>query len=181
MEETELKNDIKICEKALVCCEYTTLTGDILIGPKTVIHPTAKILAKKGKIIIGDSNLIEEYVTIINDHDEPMVIGSQNIFEVGCYVESRQIGNNNVLESKCRVSRNFIISNNCIIGAKCVMNIDEQLANNTVIYGPECKRRIQKEKPAAQLLQIDFLSKIIPNYEAISKPNFDSKTNDYLK
>lgn len=152
-----VENDIKICEKALVCSEYTTLRGDILIGSKTVIHPTAKILANKGKIIIGDSNLIEEYVTIVNDNEEPMIIGSQNIFEVGCYVESRQIGNNNVLESKCKVSRNFIISNNCIIGAKCVMNIDEELVNNTVIYGPQCQRRIQKEKPAAQTLQIDFL------------------------
>ena len=154
---SSIKNDIKICEKALVCSEYTTLTGDILIGSKTVIHPTAKILANKGKIIIGDSNLIEEYVQIVNNDDEPMIIGSQNIFEVGCYVESKRIGNNNILESKCKLSRNFLINNNSIIGAKCIMDIDEELSNNTVIYGPECKRRIQKEKPAAQLLQIDFL------------------------
>jgi dynactin-6 len=168
---------VKICEKALVCKEHTRLQGDILIGSKTVIHPTAQILAVGAPILIGDCNLIEEYVTIRNDSNEPMTIGSQNVFEVGCHVQSRQIGNNNVFESKCRVEPHFLVGSNCIIGAKCELTTEEQLPNNTVVYGPHCYRRVHKEKPSVQILQIDFLSKILPNYEKFEKPNWNSELN----
>ena len=35
-------------------------------GAHTVIHPKARIVAEAGPIIIGDNNLIEEQVEIIN-------------------------------------------------------------------------------------------------------------------
>ncbi len=35
-------------------------------GTQTVVHPSAKILAEGGPIIIGEGNLIQEEVTIIN-------------------------------------------------------------------------------------------------------------------
>jgi len=42
------------------------LQGDITIGSRTVIHPRAKIIALLGPIIIGENNIIEEQVQIIN-------------------------------------------------------------------------------------------------------------------
>ena len=36
------------------------------LGSRTVIHPTAKIIAEAGPIIIGENNLIEEQARIIN-------------------------------------------------------------------------------------------------------------------
>lgn len=36
------------------------------LGTQTVVHPGAQILAEDGPIVIGDSNLIQEQVTIIN-------------------------------------------------------------------------------------------------------------------
>lgn len=35
------------------------------------------------------------------ERPKTMVIGSNNVFEVGCIVEARYIGDNNVFESKC--------------------------------------------------------------------------------
>ena len=35
-------------------------------GTGTVVHPSAHILAEGGPIFIGDNNLIQEQVTIIN-------------------------------------------------------------------------------------------------------------------
>lgn len=35
-------------------------------GPRTVIHPKAKIIAEAGPIIIGENNLIEEQCIIAN-------------------------------------------------------------------------------------------------------------------
>ena len=163
---------MKICLGAIVCCEETTLLGDITIGPKTVIHPTALIDASKGPIIIGESNLIEERAEIRNTSSEPMSIGSHNVFEVGCHSESPQVGDHNILESKCSVGALTRLSNGCVIGAMCRVDCDETLAENTVIFGNDCKRRTQHEKPAQQTYQLDFLSKILPNYQRIEKPNF---------
>lgn len=46
------------------------------------------------------------------------------------------------------------ISNGCIIGAGCVVNMEEQLPDNTVVFGENCDRRIQREKPLVSVLVI---------------------------
>ena len=106
-------------------CNESELVGDITIGTRTVIHPRAKILAISGPIIIGENNIIEEQVQIINRYYSEMchmkgflfyfscrsaeenqttsqilLIGNNNVFEVDCKVESRTIGDNNIVESK---------------------------------------------------------------------------------
>lgn len=140
---------------------------------KNVIHPTAKIIAKCGPIIIGDYNLIEENVCIINQTPgHTMTIGNHNVFEVGSNISTLQIGDHNVMESKCNVGLRTRITNGCVIGAMCTINYDEILPENTVIYGTRCERRLQQEKPSIQLSQIEFLGKILPNYQRIEKPNY---------
>ncbi|KAI1290203.1 Dynactin subunit 6 [Halotydeus destructor] len=173
---TPPEKNIRILPGAIVCSEQTTLIGNITIGNKTVVHPTATIIAENGPITIGDNNLIEEYSQIINHDSSVMEIGSFNIFEVGCYSEALKIGDNNILESKCNVGKNTVITSGCIIGAMCSIDTDETLPENTVIYGRECKRRIQHEKPTPQAFQLDFLSKIMPNYQKLEKPNFRPPT-----
>lgn len=170
---------LKIASGVVVCkdCE---LHGDITIGNRTVIHPTVKIIAEAGPIIIGENNLIEEQVQIINrssgsdesklGNESVMVIGNNNVFEVGCYSEALTIGDNNVLESKSKVGRHTELTSGCVIGAMCEITTQEVIPENTVIYGRNCERRIQEEKPASQSLQLDFLKKILPNYHNIRKP-----------
>lgn len=99
-----------------------------------------------------------------------MTIGSFNVFEVGSYSEAIKIGDNNVLEYRSKVGPKCILTNGCVIGTLCNMDVDETLPQNTVVYGPACKRRIQLEKPALQTFQLDFLNKIMPNYQRIEKP-----------
>ncbi|CAI9739227.1 Hypothetical predicted protein [Octopus vulgaris] len=105
---TITRSNIKIAPMAIVCKECD-LIGDISIGARTIIHPKARIVAEAGPIIIGESNLIEEGVQIINklpedgsptDETPVMVIGNHNVFEVASYVESLKIGNFNVVEVK---------------------------------------------------------------------------------
>ncbi|NWX17621.1 DCTN6 protein, partial [Aegotheles bennettii] len=171
-------------------------------GPRTVIHPKARIIAEAGPIVIGEGNLIEEQALIINGYPEnitpeteevepkPMVIGTNNVFEVGC---SMKVGDNNVIESKAFVGRNVILTSGCIIGACCNVNTYEVIPENTVIYGADCLRRVQTERPQVgdaswhpggggspghcltspspqpQTLQLDFLMKILPNYHHLKK------------
>ena len=169
------KSKIVIAPGAVVCKECE-LKGEITIGSRTVIHPKARIIAEAGPIIIGENNLIEEQVQILNvgseksDVQTVMVIGASNVFEVGAHIESLKIGDNNVLESKCYVGRYTELTSGCAIGAKCEVTCNEIIPENTIIYGSNCERRIQAEKPAPQTLQLDFLTKILPNYHHLRKP-----------
>nr|CAG4652306.1 EOG090X0I48 [Triops cancriformis] len=167
-------NNVKIAPGAVVCQECE-LTGDITIGSRTVIHPKARILAISGPIIIGENNLIEERCTIINQNTDNatntpvMIIGNNNVFEVDSYVESLKVGDSNVVESKAKVGRQTYLSNGCVIGAGCNVNTSEVVPEQTVIYGSSSLRRHQSDKPSSQILQIDFLSKVLPNYHHIRK------------
>ena len=120
-------------------------------------------------IFKGEGNLIEEQSEIVNRADgvegeggtvAVMIIGNNNVFEVGSVSESLKIGDSNILEAKSYVGRSTSLSHGCIIGAGCRLTTDEVLTENTVIYGGQCSRRAAKERPAPQHLQIDFLSKV---------------------
>ncbi|KAK3096275.1 hypothetical protein FSP39_025213 [Pinctada imbricata] len=98
-----------------------------------------------------------------------MIIGNNNIFEVGSYIESTKIGDHNVVEAKGYVGRHLEMTSGCIIGAKCEVKGQERLPENTVISGSDCVRRIAADRPPAQGLQIEFLMKILPNYHYIRR------------
>uniref|UniRef100_A0A4W4GKU8 Dynactin subunit 6 n=1 Tax=Electrophorus electricus TaxID=8005 RepID=A0A4W4GKU8_ELEEL len=59
------KGFVKIAAGAVVCVE-SEIRGDVTIGPRTVIHPKARIIAEAGPIVIGEGNLIEEQALLIN-------------------------------------------------------------------------------------------------------------------
>lgn len=170
------KSSVKIAPGAVVCNECE-LKGDITIGSMTIIHPRASIIAEAGPIIIGENNLIEEQARIINkiipgsssSSTPVLIIGSNNVFEVDCHSEARKIGDNNILEAKSFVSHDVEITNGCIIGAACTLTCSEVLPENTVIYGKECLRRQQMDRPPTQTLQLDYLTKVLPNYHHLKK------------
>ncbi|KAG1926980.1 dynactin subunit 6 [Pimephales promelas] len=174
------QKSVKILAGAVVCVE-SDIRGDVTIGARTVVHPKARIIAEAGPIVIGEGNLIEEQALIINsfpenilpdaDDVEPktMSIGTNNVFEVGSVSQALKIGDNNVIESKAEVGRNVILTSGCIVGACCQVNTCEVIPENTVIYGCECLRRVQTERPQPQTLQLDFLMKILPNYHHLKK------------
>ncbi|XP_042653079.1 dynactin subunit 6 [Tyto alba] len=176
----KVQKSVKIAPGAVVCVE-SEIRGDVTIGPRTVIHPKARIIAEAGPIVIGEGNLIEEQALILNGYPEnitpeteevepkPMIIGTNNVFEVGCYSQAMKVGDNNVIESKAFVGRNVILTSGCIIGACCNINTYEVIPENTVIYGADCLRRVQTERPQPQTLQLDFLMKILPNYHHLKK------------
>lgn len=179
---------VKIYTGAVVTAECE-IKGDVTIGSRTIVHPAAHIIAEAGPIIIGDNNLIEEQVYIVNrrkegdppDSEVVMTIGNNNVFEVGSYSEALVIGNNNVLESKSKLGRYTELTSGCVIGAMCEVSTHEKLKENTVVYGRTCERRIQNEKPATQTLQLDFLTKVLPNYHYFWKPSKGEQILQQLK
>lgn len=151
--------------KAIVCdCEESTFSGDITVSTGSIIHPRVTIIAKSGPIIIGENCLIEEYVTIRHDTgiesdaalEKPpvLVIGANNVFEVGCTVEALKIGEKNTFECKCFVSSAVKVSNNCVIGAGCKLVGEQELPENTIIHGKNCEHREALEKSAVYTLNL---------------------------
>lgn len=169
--------NVKIASGAMVC-EDCELIGDITIGSRTIIHPKVKIVAEAGPIVIGDFNIIEELVTITNpklsadaNTGKVLIIGNNNVFEVGANIEAVRIGDHNIIECKAKVGPSVDITNGCIVGAGCHISTPAQLPENTVVTGTFAEKRTQRERPPAQTLQIDFLTKILPNYHYLMKPN----------
>ncbi|XP_043467208.1 dynactin subunit 6 [Leptopilina heterotoma] len=178
------RSNLKIAAGAVVCDE-SILKGDITIGPRTVIHPKAIILAEAGPIIIGEGNIIEEMATIVNKlpDDAPrlttvpvQIIGNYNVFEVDSICEASKVGDNNILETKAFVGREVELTNGCIIGAACSISESEILPENTIVYGSQCQRREMSDKPYPQVGQLDFLMRVLPNYHHLRKPNMKLKT-----
>ncbi|XP_023940795.1 dynactin subunit 6 [Bicyclus anynana] len=178
-----MAQNIKILPGATVC-EDCTLEGDITIGGGTVVHPRVTIIAEGGPIIIAEYCIIEEYSTIIHKKSDkqenppkPLFIGAHNVFEVGCKLESPfgHIGESNVFECKSYVGVDVKIGSGCVIGAACQLTVPQSLPDNTVIWGSEHHNREALEKQPSQLLQLDFLSKVMPNYHRLRKPNLHKR------
>lgn len=166
-----------------VVCEDSNIKGDVTISSGSVVHPSAQIIAESGPIIIGENCIIEEYAKIIHriptnhklyqeNPDKPhvLVIGANNIFEVGCTVEALKIGEKNIFECKSYVSSDVTISSGCVIGAGCHLSGEQHLTENTVIFGKNCQQREALDKQGSHMLQLDFLRKILPNYHHLRKP-----------
>lgn len=81
-----------------------------------------------------------------------LVIGANNVFEVGSTVEACKIGENNVFESKCFVSNKVTITNGCIVGAGCKLTDEHVLKENTIVYGDKCRQREGLDRPAVSVI-----------------------------
>ncbi|EAT32878.1 AAEL013591-PA [Aedes aegypti] len=183
-----LKNDIKIMPRSMVC-EDSNLRGDITISGGCVIHPSTTIIAESGPIVLGENCIVEEYATILyripKHHPayqsvldgtvKPLIIGPDNIFEVGSTVEALKIGERNLFECKSYVSADVVVTNGCVIGAGCRLVGEQVLAEKTIVHGRQCQMREAIEMQKTQMVQMDYLRKILPNYHHLKKATYDPK------
>ncbi|BGP15886.1 hypothetical protein JCM10213v2_003878 [Rhodosporidiobolus nylandii] len=117
---TGIVDSFKVGTKTAVVqdCE---LRGDITLGSGTVLQPKCTVIAAAGPIIFGSNNIVEEQAIIVNRHKAPLIIGDNNLFEVGCRIESPSIGSHNTFGIKSRVSPHVAVGSNCVVGAGCVV------------------------------------------------------------
>lgn len=86
------------------------------------------------------------------------MIGSNNIFEVGCRIEAKRIGDNNIFESNSLVGNKVTVLNDCVIGAGCKFNTNSVLEEKSVVYGQNCTLRKSLNAPS---VSIDFDNTLI--------------------
>jgi dynactin-6 len=160
---------LQIATGAVVCVE-ADIRGDVTFGSRTIVHPCAKIFATNGPIIIGDGNIIEELVLIENNCTLPLTIGSNNVFEVGAIVHAKSVGDNNVFETRCIVGSEVVVGSGCTFGAGTKITSSIPTPENSVLFGEPLRHRLAEEKNSSQALQIDFLSRVLPNYHHVRNP-----------
>ncbi|EMD35252.1 hypothetical protein CERSUDRAFT_116066 [Gelatoporia subvermispora B] len=170
-----MRDKITIHSRAVVP-QDAELKGDITIGAGTIVHPKATIFAAAGPIVIGSGCILEEAVILVNRRKEVMRIGDDNLFEVGCRVESPSIGNMNTISARARVHHTVRISSYCFIGAGCLLvpTEDEILEEYTVVYGPSAERRNWSGRGKLQEADLrrkhaDYLKEMLPKFNRLRR------------
>ncbi|KAI9345411.1 trimeric LpxA-like protein, partial [Pilaira anomala] len=155
------RNRITAGPKSVVCQE-TELRGEISIG--TVLHPQCRVVAENGPIYIGRNNIIEENVIIFNKY---------TITNLNVDIEGSRIGNHNIVEARGKILGSTAVGNYCVIGSGCSTENNETIADLTVIYGSQSKRRTQNEPLATQATlharHLDYLREVLPKYNHLKK------------
>ncbi|EGO03665.1 hypothetical protein SERLA73DRAFT_175229 [Serpula lacrymans var. lacrymans S7.3] len=170
-----IRDKFTIHSKAIVC-QDVELKGDITIGSGTIVHPKATIFAIAGAIVIGSGCIIEESAIIVNRRKEIMRIGDDNLFEIGCRVESPAIGNFNTISTRARVHHTVRIGSYCVIGAACVVvpTEEESLGDYTVFYGPASERRTWSGRGKVQEADLrhkhtEYLREMLPKFNRLRR------------
>ncbi|KAK2466705.1 hypothetical protein APHAL10511_000963 [Amanita phalloides] len=157
-------------------CEGTSPSAQISIAQGTIVHPKATIYAIVGPIVIGSNCIIEESVTIVNRRKEVMRVGDDNLFEIGCRVDSPTVGNFNTVSTRARVHHTVRISSFCVIGAACLLapTEDEVLEDYTVVYGPSAERRKWSGRGRVQEADlrrkhVEYLREMLPKFNRVRR------------
>ncbi|KAF8886940.1 hypothetical protein BD779DRAFT_541809 [Infundibulicybe gibba] len=150
------RDKFTIHSKAVVC-QDVELKGDITIGSGTIVHPKATIFAIAGPIVIGTGCIIEEGAIIVNRRKGIMRIGDDNLFEIGCRVESPSVENFNTISTRARVH-----------------HTDETLDDYTVVYGPSAERRVWTGQGKLQEADLrrkhaEYLREMLPKFNRIRR------------
>eukprot|EP00026_Physarum_polycephalum_P015094 Phypoly_transcript_15704.p1 GENE.Phypoly_transcript_15704~~Phypoly_transcript_15704.p1 ORF type:complete len:233 (+),score=49.95 Phypoly_transcript_15704:87-701(+) len=150
-----------------IICQDANLVGSVSVGEGCILHPKCNILAEGGPIVIGENNIVEELVTIVNKSSSVLRIGSNNLFEVGAHIECKQVGNNNVIETKGVLGKDSVVGDGCTVCAGARLPEAAQLANGTVLYSPSLSYNVP-EAPDMHLTlhtrHLEILYKTLPNF-----------------
>ncbi|KAI6182673.1 26S proteasome non-ATPase regulatory subunit 8 [Aphelenchoides bicaudatus] len=136
---------------------HSTLKGRVSFDVGCVVHPHAKIDSGSGEIIFGKYNIVEETAVIENRTGGKMIIGDNNMFEIGSQCAATSIGDNNVLGQKSVVGENVEISNGCVIGPMCQLLQYGPIPERTCIYGSNNERRTMHDAPPPLQMHSKFL------------------------
>lgn len=112
-------------------CENSIFKGDVSIGHGTIVHSNVTITASTPSLScsIGEKNIIEDYVSILNSN-----IGHGNIVELCTVIENSNIGDFTRISPKVTIKGNSIIGNGCIISPGLVLD-GVSIPDNTAVYG----------------------------------------------
>ena len=101
-----------------------------------------------------------------------MEIGNNNLFQVGCIIEAKSVGNNCVIAPKAYIGQGAIIGSNCVIGPSCIVKPGSVVDDNQILYcGSKRVKRNDSQQDASVLRHqkhIEHLFQVLPKYHSVS-------------
>eukprot|EP00698_Gefionella_okellyi_P019429 TRINITY_DN5952_c0_g1_i1.p1 TRINITY_DN5952_c0_g1~~TRINITY_DN5952_c0_g1_i1.p1 ORF type:complete len:180 (-),score=29.72 TRINITY_DN5952_c0_g1_i1:306-797(-) len=157
---------------AIVCLD-AEVSGNVVIGDGCMIQPRASIIASGGAIVLGCGNIVEERALLATSEDFVLKIGNHNVFEVACRVESRSIGDANIIEPRAVLSPGSVIGSGCVIGAGVIIPPNAIIRDCTTVWGPQLSERIVEGAIEANTLaatrHADILARTLPKFHRMKQ------------
>ena len=157
-------------------CEDITLQGAVSFGPGVVVQPQCTFVNTHldGSIVIGSDCIFEERCTIVNRTKGALVIGSLNLFEVGCRVDSgRVIGDGNRIGPCAVIGEDARVGSNSIISAGLKVPPGTEIHDNTAVM--QRTSTVAEQASAAKAHRshmIDYLSALRDPHSRTALINF---------
>lgn len=83
--------------KAAVVCQDAVLKGTVTVGEGCVLHPRCVVDGTRAPVVLGAGNVVEENARIVATGDEPLSIGKNNMFAVGCGTARKRGKHNDIV------------------------------------------------------------------------------------
>ena len=139
--------DVEIGENTIIH-SHVNIVGHTKIGKRNKIYPFASIgndpqdlkyNGEKTKLIIGDKNIIREYVTInpgtVNDGGKT-IIGNNCLFMISSHVaHDCLVGNNVIIANNVPLGGHVIIEDNVVIGGNSAVQQFTRIGKMAMIGG----------------------------------------------
>jgi len=152
--------------------EQVQLVGThiIRIGHNTVIHPRSKLNSTLGPITIGESCIINERTLIAAPNEAGITIEDGVVVETNAVVEASTVGEGVGIEVGVRIGKGAIVGRNSKLCPLTRVENNEEIPENTIIYGSG-QRRVDGSGSAAARRkvtekQIEGLRALIPSHAA---------------
>ena len=144
---TVIGPDVEIGENTIIH-SHVNISGHTKIGKRNKIYPFASIgndpqdlkyNDEKTKLIIGDKNIIREYVTInpgtVNDGGKT-IIGNNCLFMISSHVaHDCLVGNNVIIANNVPLGGHVIIDDNVVIGGNSAVQQFTRIGKMAMIGG----------------------------------------------
>lgn len=127
---------------------HACISGNTAVGKGTKIFPFAtigyppqdlKFQGEKSKLIIGENNVIREYVTMHLGTKGGLMetrVGNGNLFMVGVHIaHDCVVGNNVIMGNNVTLGGHVVIQNNVIIGGMSAIHQFVRVGQHAVIGG----------------------------------------------
>ncbi|TPX60951.1 hypothetical protein PhCBS80983_g01470 [Powellomyces hirtus] len=142
---------------ANVICDESILEGNITLGKGNIIHPKCTIICEGGgPIVIGNGNVFEENVRVVNK-SKPCL----SVFEGG------KMGNGCTIEVGARVQDGTVLGDNVVVGTKCSTYPNQVMETDSVLFGAEHTQRGQTK---SNRLQANLHIRHLEYLREVSKP-----------
>jgi carbonic anhydrase/acetyltransferase-like protein (isoleucine patch superfamily) len=133
--------------------------GDVTLGARVSVWPTAVIRGDTGRIVIGDDSNVQDGTVIHVDHGVPTTVGRR------VAIAHRAIVHGSTVENDCLIGMGAILLNGVVIGSGSIVGAGAlcregfQVPPNSLVLG--VPGRIVRETTAAER---DRIARTVQSY-----------------